>query len=101
VVGLGGLEDPQGTGTSLPASSYKKLRVPGANQPKPDTLLYVTPPFHVSTAPLESKAKGSSSGSKSSASSWLLIPSPPAKRTYHVLSQPDISCATDRVLQPS
>src|SRR5437660_2842730 len=24
-----------------------------------------------------------------------LLPSPPAKRTYHVLSQPDISCATD------
>src|SRR5437899_7457393 len=26
-----------------------------------------------------------------------LLPSPPAKRTYHVLSQPDISCATDTV----
>ena len=24
-----------------------------------------------------------------------LLPSPPAKRTFHVLSQPDISCATD------
>src|SRR5438105_9170483 len=24
-----------------------------------------------------------------------LLPSPPAKRTYHLLSQPDISCATD------
>src|SRR5215470_4682548 len=29
------------------------------------------------------------------ASHGLLL-SPPAKRTYHVLSQPDISCATDR-----
>src|SRR6516225_5249301 len=26
------------------------------------------------------------------------LPSPPAKRTYHVLSQPDISCATDTTL---
>src|SRR5437762_8442972 len=25
-----------------------------------------------------------------------LLPSPPAKRTYHVLFEPDISCATDR-----
>src|SRR5947209_19053838 len=25
-----------------------------------------------------------------------LLPSPPAKRTHHVLSQPDISCANDR-----
>jgi hypothetical protein len=29
-----------------------------------------------------------------------LLPSPPAKRTYHVLSQPDISCATDTFQQP-
>src|SRR5256885_15080110 len=27
-----------------------------------------------------------------------LLPSPPAKRTYHLLCQPDISCATD--MQP-
>ena len=28
-----------------------------------------------------------------------LLHSPPAKRTYHVLSQPDISCATDTTRQ--
>src|SRR5256714_134237 len=28
-----------------------------------------------------------------------LLSSPPAKRTYHVLSQPDISCATDKFFE--